>query len=329
MSPHKDYGFIGINEILKGNLEVEWLVENFIPKKSVGMLFGASGSGKSHIAYSVALSIVNGSSWFGNDVTKGNVAVLVGEGNIGVNLRLKAIHKLHNIKLPDDNIAFSKHGIGLDTDKGFNTVKKSIDDLGFKPDLIIIDTLSRHIEESAENSNDDMAKFINRLDALKREYDCSVLLVHHTGKSGNSARGASALRANIDYSFYVEPNGKKQCKFICNKMKDADDDIPEKVFDIVTVNVGTNRKGKPITGACIAEASVINTPSGNKQDEYLQLALDAFKPDKSEWQKSYLSVDSDNVQDDTKKKRFRDSVKSLEASNQVTCGDDGKYQLVS
>lgn len=330
MTSQNNYSLISTDELMKRNVELDWFIDDFIPKNSLGMIFGASGSGKSHIILSMAMSVANGQNWFGQDIEKGNVLVLIGEGLNGINKRLKSISKHHKTTLPKANIAFSERGIGLDSDNGITTVKNAIEKINFKPDLIIIDTLSRHLEDSEENSNDDMARFINRLDYLKQEYDCSIILVHHTGKSNNgTARGASVLKANVDFSFLVEPNGKKQCKLICDKMKDADDDIEEKFFDIVQVELGTGKKGKPITGACIAETSVINTPSESKQDKYLQLALDTFKPDKSDWQQAFISGHTAAITDETKKRHFRDSVKDLEAYHQLNCDDKGCYKLTA
>jgi RecA-family ATPase len=43
-----------------------------------------------------------------------------------------------------------------------------------------------------------MARFINKLDQIRLKYKCTIVLVHHTGKSENQgARGASALKAYV------------------------------------------------------------------------------------------------------------------------------------
>lgn len=226
-----DYKFITLVQVFEQPLEIDWLVENYIPSDSIGMLFGASGSGKSHIALSLAASIANGTEWFDHKAKEGNVLILAGEGNNGLHRRLKAIQKEHETTINPEKVFFSERPIGLDTDEGFDDAVTAIDNLGRDLDLIVIDTLSRHLLQRAENSNDDMAQFINRLELLRHRYECSILVVHHTGKSSQQgARGASALKANIDFSFKVEKAENNVCSLSCDKQKDADDNLPKNIF---------------------------------------------------------------------------------------------------
>ena len=322
------YNFIKLNELYKQPLEIDWLIEDIIPNNSVGMIYGASGSGKSHIILSMAVMIANGLPWFDKDTKQGNVLVMAGEGLGGISRRLKAIEIENNLAIDQSNLHISNRAIGLDTTNGYKLVDQAINGLETPPEIIIIDTLSRHLMESEENSNDDMARFINKLEDIRLKYGCTIILVHHTGKSSNNgARGASALKANIDFSFEVAGENKK-CALSCDKMKDADDAIPEMYFKIKAVDLGIlNSKGKQITGACIVETATPSVSTKTKKTN-VDIALSCFNHDGKEWQKAYLEVCTHNFADDTKKKQYRDARKKLIASGIIQENQDGSYSLI-
>lgn len=322
------YNFMKLDELYKQPLEIDWLVDDIIPNNSIGMIYGASGSGKSHIILSMAAMIASGSPWFDNETKQGNVLVMAGEGLGGLSRRLKAIEIEYDLAIDQDKLHISNRAIGLDTADGYKLVEQAINELEIPPQIIIIDTLSRHLMESEENSNDDMARFINRLDEIRLEYKCTIILVHHTGKSvGQGARGASALKANVDFSFEVAGQDKK-CAFSCDKMKDADDAVPVKHFEIKAIELGqVNRKGKQITGACVVATTTALASSNEPQQSKEDIALACFNPDKKKWQLAYIEACPDSISEDSKKKQYRDARNKLVAANKVQESDDGTYSL--
>ncbi|MAY41904.1 MULTISPECIES: helicase RepA family protein [unclassified Neptuniibacter] len=329
MNQFTDYNFIKLDELYSQPLQIDWLVESYIPSDSIGMLFGASGSGKSHIVLSLAVSIANGTEWFGLRAKEGNVLILAGEGNNGLQRRLRAIQVEHEITINPDRIFFSERPIGLDTDTGFDDAVTAIENLDKELDLIVIDTLSRHLLQSAENSNDDMAQFINRLEQLRHTYKCTILVVHHTGKSDRQeARGASALKANIDFSFGVQKDDSRICRLTCDKQKDADDDLPAKHFLIKGVDLGeADSYGNAITGACIVEANEMPSFAMPKGVDYEQLAIDTFNSEKRLWQEAFVEVCEDKSKTDSKKKRFRGVIDGLIKAGRISVTNDDCYEI--
>lgn len=322
------YNFIKLDELYSQPLEIDWLVEDVIPSNSVGMVYGASGSGKSHIILSMAAMIANGLPWFEKDTKQGNVLVLAGEGLGGLSRRFKAIEMEHGLTINQERLFVSNKAIGIDTDKGYKQVENAINELGEPPQLIIIDTLSRHLMQSEENSNDDMARFINRLEDIRLKYECTIILVHHTGKSANQgARGASALKANIDFSFEVEGKDKK-CSFTCDKMKDADDGLATKYFEIKSVKLGqVTSKGKQITGACVVKTHKAPSFKVTKKSNE-ELALECFKPSKKDWQAAYLEQCTDNIAKDSKARQFRGAREKLIQTGMIKENADGSYCVI-
>lgn len=321
------YNFIKLDELFLQSLEIEWVIEDIVPSNSIGMIYGPSGCGKSHIVLSMAAMIANGRNWFDNNTTQGDVLVLAGEGHRGLASRLKAIEKEHNLIIDRDKLRVSSRSIGLDTDSGYSQALQAIEALGTPPKVIFIDTLSRHLMESGENSNDDMARFINKLEDIRLTYGCTIILVHHTGKStNNGARGASALKANVDFSFEVSGQNKK-CSLSCDKMKDADDAIPPKYFEIKAVDLDqVSSKEKPITGACVVESTQTMSHKVTKQSK-ADLALACFSKDKKAWQQAYVQRCTDSISDESKGKQFREARKSLFSDGKVIENDDGSYSL--
>jgi hypothetical protein len=291
------------------------------------MIYGPSGSGKSHVILSIAAMIANGRDWFNKESKQGNVLVMAGKGLSGLSRRLRAIEKEHDLSIVQDKLHISSRAIGLDTENGYKQVEQAISELDAPPKLIFIDTLSRHLMDSEENSNDDMARFINKLEDIRLKYGCTIVLVHHTGKGGNqTARGASALKANIDFSFFVDGENKS-CSFSCDKMKDADDAIPTKYFEIKAVDLGiVTSKDKPITGACIVDSTKPISIKVNKQNKD-ELAYSCFNSDKKLWQQAYLDACTDAISAESKAKQYREGRKALIVAGKVIENQDGSFSV--
>lgn len=327
MTESTGYNFIKLDQLYSQPLEIDWLIEDIMPSNSIGMIYGASGCGKSHIILSMAAMVANGLPWFDKDTEQGNVLVMAGEGLSGIARRLKAIEIENNLTIDRAKLHVSNRAISLDTTAGHKLVEQAIEELEEKPQIIFIDTLSRHIEESQENSNDDMARFINKLDQIRLKYKCTIVLVHHTGKTEtHGARGASVLKANVDFSFKISSENKK-CSFTCDKMKDADDAIPAKYFVIKGIDLGEqSSKGKQITGACVVKSNTVFSIKASLPSNE-DIALACFNPDKKEWQKAYIETCAGAITDESKVSQYRRARSKLIEAGKVTEHSDGSYSI--
>ena len=61
--------------------------------------------------------------------------------------------------------------------------------------LPIFGLLARVAVGKDENSARDMGEIVAAAEALRRSFDASILLIHHTRKDGGSERGSSAFPA--------------------------------------------------------------------------------------------------------------------------------------
>ena len=81
------------------SLEVQWLIEEYIPAQSVGMIYGPSGAGKSHIAFDIAACVATGIQWCDKETQHGHVLIMAGEGHNGLTRRMKSIEKVREISI--------------------------------------------------------------------------------------------------------------------------------------------------------------------------------------------------------------------------------------
>ena len=235
-----NYYFISGNDLLSDPIEIDYLIDGVIETGTTGQIFGPSGTGKTFVALSMALAIATGTNWNGQEVKKGIVLYLTGEGREGIKRRIASWQKFHGeqdlscLHISRMTIAIDEQGPDIVISQG----KALSDDLGVPVTFIVIDTLARHLIGD-ENATKDMGLFVQAVDSIRDAFPgASISLVHHTGKnpdSQNFARGSSALRAAMDFEIRCDKR-----KLIFTKMKDAE--LPETIpFELVPVEIGTKK----------------------------------------------------------------------------------------
>jgi len=179
-----------------------WLIPNMIPANGIGMIYGESGSYKSFLALDMALCLSFGipGQW-GAPPVKNDVLFLAGEGPVATaKKRWPAWLEWQGIDKREDHRFLIKDRVPFFSDaSAWENVKADVAELGAKPSLIVIDTLTRLLTGLDENSAKDASMVTNFMEQLARYYECFVLAVHHTGKDqSKGARGSSAFYANMD-----------------------------------------------------------------------------------------------------------------------------------
>ena len=199
-----------------------WTIKGIIEDQTTGMLFGPSGGGKSFLAISMAASIGSGINWYGHKVRQGAVVYSNGEGFNGLRRRFKAWEINTETKI--SNIYPTRVPVIFGDAKSVQRLSDEIKLLPVKPSLIVIDTLARATTGMEENSSKEMGVFIESVDKLRREHECSVLIVHHSGKNADGgARGSSAIKAAMDFEICLTlKNNGSRLQIDCSKMKEAE-----------------------------------------------------------------------------------------------------------
>lgn len=263
-----------------------WLIKGILEADSFSCLFGASGSGKSYAVLSIACCIASKKPFFGHEIKKtGPVIYIAGEGFSGIVKRIRAWEKYHETPLPKKSIFVSGCAAALGDDGFMEHVSDSVGEVAGQhgsPVLIIIDTWARNMTGN-ENDTADTSAAIRSLDALRKTYNCSTIVVHHTGKADfERARGSSALRAALDTEYQVD-NTKDILTIKNTKMKDGE--IPESmIFAFQYVDLGiTDEDGEPVFSSVITEAAEgimsMKSPQETKSNEAAAIRILEANPE--------------------------------------------------
>ena len=106
---------------------------------------------------------------------------------------------------------------------------------------IVVDTVSRALPGADENLQKDMTRFVQACDAIKQEFECAVLGVHHASRNG-PMRGSTVLQGAGDFVFRLDcKKGKLAGHLHCEKQKDAPDGWTDHYrFDVVHFGDGAS-----------------------------------------------------------------------------------------
>ena len=269
---------LSIMEKLAGSIKApEWLVKNWFETDSMGCLVAPSYTGKSFLALDLACSVATGKPWQGNGVKKGAVVYIAGEGYNGIRRRLRAWEIKNHTTLDGCTFLCSDSPYALGKPAGAAELIEDLNDsLGhIRPALIVVDTVARNTAGREENSATDTGVFVATMDAVKRKYGCTILLVHHTGHgSQERGRGSSALYAAQDCEYLMKKDDSGVIELKCTKMKDGVEPKPIN-FQIVPVELGIkDSEGEEVTSAVLVQTDKqIAIDSGNKSPTAGQLEV--------------------------------------------------------
>ena len=235
---------------------IRWLVKHWIQDKALVMVHGPSGGGKTFVVLDWMLHIAAGKpEWLNHKIRPGNVVYLAGEGPHGLKSRFAAWGHKHRVT--DPNLWVSESGCDLNTTEGYLKVVNELHRLDIHPSVIVIDTLHRFMVGD-ENSAQDAKTMLDACAALMRQYDCTVILVHHTGVSEEAqhrARGSSAWRGALDIEISVIP-GKPGVAMQIVQRKSKDAEMAASVYvDLETIAIPgwLDEDGEPVTSAVIVK----------------------------------------------------------------------------
>lgn len=252
--PNSDPMLVDINKVAL--TPPNFLIEDAVETPCTGMVFGASGSGKSFFVLDLALCCATGIPWLGKSVKEGPVVLIVGEGRHGIPRRVAAWKSVHGA-IPDGRFMMSQRRVEFDPETVLEMVCE-INGLAAKsepPVLIVVDTMARSLPGDAdENSARDVMNFLETCDKLQRQYNCVVLLVHHTGHaegSKNRARGSSAIKGAMDLEILLTGNVIQW-----EKTKDSEPHLPIK-YELVKTTYGEG----PRDNSCIVKYDVKYDPT--------------------------------------------------------------------
>lgn len=200
----------------------EYLIQGLLPFRSIGLLVGDSGLGKSPLVYQAAICVAAGVPFLGRETRKGRVVIADFENGLGdmgelverISRHLGLTGPLDDLFLWTLNDCLPRYG------QSGHTLLDMLRDVS--PALAIIDSLGSY-RPNAEEKNGDATQMLQEFRALARDCGTATLLVHHRRKQPRKAdesagplekanlrqwfqdaRGASALINGVDFRFGVD-----------------------------------------------------------------------------------------------------------------------------
>jgi hypothetical protein len=256
--------FIDGNSLSSAMPSINWLVRGLIESSSTGMWFGAPGAGKSFIALDLACCTATGLPFNGRPTKKGSVWYFTGEGHGAFARRIRAWLKKHGY--PDLSLLHvSIQTINLESDmySVLDEINNTITNEELSPVLVIVDTMSRHLQGD-ENSSKDTMKFISIIDSLRDNFvGCTAIIIHHTGNSvetAHRARGSSSALGAMDFACSINTG-------VMHFTKTKDSELPKDIeFKLEIIEIGIDEDtGEKIT-SCVPEY-------GEKSENYKKEAF--------------------------------------------------------
>jgi hypothetical protein len=277
LMPIKDDWLIPADDFCAQPSPISWLVKRWIQSQALVMVHGPSGGGKTFVVLDWCLRMASGiEDWAGHKVRQGNVVYLAGEGHHGLRGRVAAWK--HHHKAGKLAMWLSKDGCDLNTPTGYLKVVEQVRMLKDRPSVIVVDTLHRFLAGD-ENSAQDAKTMLDACNALMMEFNCSVILVHHTGvaeEAQHRARGSSAWRGALDIEISIVP-GKEGVPMQIVQRKSKDAELAETIhveLQQVAIPGWRDEDDQQVTSAVIVQAQA---PTVTKKDSKIDSHRKTFE----------------------------------------------------
>ena len=207
----------------------EWLVPDMIPKRSITLLYGDGGTGKSLLSLQLAAAVATGGMWLGHQLKQGRAVFPSAEDEeddlhrrlsdiiADMGCRFADLHNLTYRSFVGEDATFAQieaPGRPLVPTELCQEVEELLSVQ--KPELLVLDTLA-DLFPGNENDKAQVRQFMNILKGLAFRHDCAVVLLAHPslsgmasgmGTSGNVAWSGSS-RARLYFERVTNHEGKE------------------------------------------------------------------------------------------------------------------------
>jgi KaiC/GvpD/RAD55 family RecA-like ATPase len=173
----------------------EYRIKGMLPVRSITVVLGDSGLGKSALVYQLAICVATGVPFLGCETKQGRVVIADFENGIGDMEEFveRLSQYLGSPGLPDDLYLWSLSDCDAKYGQPGHTLLDMLRDV--RPSLAIVDSLGSYAPE-AEEKNSSTTKMLQEFRLLMRECGTDTLLVHHRRKqSRNGEQSAGPLES--------------------------------------------------------------------------------------------------------------------------------------
>jgi hypothetical protein len=184
----------------------EWLIDQKLPRRGIGVVYGQPGSGKTFYILDQLLTVAQ----------EHPVVYAPTEGLYGLHNRLAALCDYRRLEL--GQLYVYKNLVELMKPTSVQAFIKEVRQV--RPVMTVFDTLNGCMVGGDENAPKDMGLFINGCQTVSRELDCFVNVAHHMTRKGNNERGHSSLRGAAEMMVEIGCKGHI-VTVTCTKSKDG------------------------------------------------------------------------------------------------------------
>jgi hypothetical protein len=211
MNSDQSLPVVRVGEIVSEESTQRWLVEGLWGAKSVGVIGGAPKCAKTWLGLDMALSVATGTACLGKYAVPepGPVLVYLAEDALlAVRERVEGMARHRGLDVAGVAIHVITAPV-LRLDRGPDRARLLETTRRLRPRLLVLDPLVR-LHGIDENNAGEVAELLAYFRSLQRQFELSVLLVHHTRKNaaggvaaGQGLRGSSDIHAFGDSNLYL------------------------------------------------------------------------------------------------------------------------------
>lgn len=210
---HEQYRLYSVEEL--GEFPpVSWLIDRYLARGEFSVFWGEGDTYKSFLSLDWAATLASGGA---------PVVYIAAEGASGMKARVAAWMKHNGVaELPQLFIMPANVNMHRPRELTFwvEAIRAQLGETS--PVLVVVDTLARNFVGGSENDPQDLGQFVDGVERIRREFRTSVLVIHHSTKGGDSARGNEALRNASFAMFELKRINQSLVKLMCDRMKDAE-----------------------------------------------------------------------------------------------------------
>lgn len=258
-------------EFVKGPAP-SWLVKGVLPEAALGVVYGASGSGKTFFVLDLVAAVARCETWRDRKVKQGVVAYVCAEGVAGFRNRVQAYMRQHDVDFGDQLLVVSQPPnllLGDDAKALGEEIKLTA------AKIVVVDTFAQVMPGADENSSIDVGKALKVCRDIHTATGALVLLIHHSGKDATrGARGWSGTRAAADVEIEIAKNDRQHTATI-TKMKDGEDGA-EFGFRLIPILLGHDEDGDEITSCIVSPCEVVAREPAIRRGANQRAVIEAF-----------------------------------------------------